>query len=1206
MAFVGPNTGFVSPNPLPAIPPPYDAWENAARQLPSVCASDDWPAYVDSLPCITAENLHDIHVLRANFYLGLIAHAIANISSLPVPDSIMTPWRQLGIRLNRPTPSLIGHDLAMHNFEIVDSGMNTPSGASSTALLKDIWNQTRLHATMTGSITEVNYLTSFMSIEMATRCLPGAICRAQQATFDDDFGELRASLKQIIQILEDMTRSFMAADPRPLSTRYMDHVEFTRCSTPASTSVVKGEKTVSGLLFPSIHLMDSFLSRQSFQTEMGHMAAEERHWLPKLHRDFLECVEATSVYDYIDGLSAGEEKQSLLSLYQRVISTFASEAGFLGKHRIRINGFIEIGMKVGRLSTATGIPSPKWQLRIWQHINQMLLSSMEERLSQHPQSFSRASVQESVTYHVGNGNVRSITLRSPPYALVYRPGDHLAVLPENSELLISQTLEVLHISGDHEILIRNSVWLRYLKERGEHSIAPSQQHIRMAAGTFFRFAALQRLDQAFSERLVEMMFIISPAMLSYVSTHLSAPVPHTLKLLEEVSPISFSHIIPKLDELFQPMNRVLYSIASHVDSSPENVNLLVGKVEYEVPTFLSFADGQAPWRVVEKVEYDLPIESCKLFLAQYQSKIPGMSPGEEEDEAGHDSGHVRSSSALQNATEVLLKDREAPGSRPVVTAKIISRSQVILSKKKASSTPYMSVKGVSSNFLWSLRENDNVRVRIEPNIDFRLPEDEDVPVIMVALGTGASPFRAFLQELIQRYGGKHRSPHFKLPWLILGVRTLSSIPFKDELEEAYCKHKVINLSIAVSREDMELDEEESKQELRFKPGRRARINGLLTDPTFASKFWDLVSGTAHVYACGKPDLELVLREMISSVCRTFAVSSGLVSPDSSTELIEDFCLNFPDRMAANKQVHIDTYFGGMRPDSGKQYTISEVARHNDTKSCWVIFRDNIYDITRYISIHPGGPKILLDKGGRDMTDDFNVAHGEWNRRVASMVEPYHIGILKPFRKASERLRVFMDKWSTRFLHDVLEHRVVFLLDRNEFDDLNEPPAFLKWRSPAFSPLGRQGLVEKAFDCYEPDNYRLLQSFLDPTRDGKCLQVLLDYVSCPFDMDLIRNEVRTLRQDVIDMVPSSSSLLSGDGVEAPSRILDIVSVFLEKFLHMAISCQESVEKAMERSKAGLPFIDVTTVLIADVLQAIIAGVKEGYGFLAREVLALRSN
>ena len=39
-----------------------------------------------------------------------------------------------------------------------------------------------------------------------------------------------------------------------------------------------------------------------------------------------------------------------------------------------------------------------------------------------------------------------------------------------------------------------------------------------------------------------------------------------------------------------------------------------------------------------------------------------------------------------------------------------------------------------------------MRVFIEPNDNFRLPADPDVPVIMIGAGTGIAPFRAFMQQ----------------------------------------------------------------------------------------------------------------------------------------------------------------------------------------------------------------------------------------------------------------------------------------------------------------------------------------------------------------------------------------------------------------------------------------------------------------------------
>lgn len=56
--------------------------------------------------------------------------------------------------------------------------------------------------------------------------------------------------------------------------------------------------------------------------------------------------------------------------------------------------------------------------------------------------------------------------------------------------------------------------------------------------------------------------------------------------------------------------------------------------------------------------------------------------------------------------------------------------------------------GVASGFLnQRLEPGETVRVFLEPNRRFRLPENAEAPVIMIAAGTGIAPFRAFMQEL---------------------------------------------------------------------------------------------------------------------------------------------------------------------------------------------------------------------------------------------------------------------------------------------------------------------------------------------------------------------------------------------------------------------------------------------------------------------------
>ena len=58
------------------------------------------------------------------------------------------------------------------------------------------------------------------------------------------------------------------------------------------------------------------------------------------------------------------------------------------------------------------------------------------------------------------------------------------------------------------------------------------------------------------------------------------------------------------------------------------------------------------------------------------------------------------------------------------------------------------------------------------------------------------------------------------------------------------------------------------------------------------------------------------------------------------------------------------------------YTREEVSKHNSSKSCWIIINDDVYDITNFLSEHPGGKMILVSIGGKDATDSFEIFHRE--------------------------------------------------------------------------------------------------------------------------------------------------------------------------------------------------------------------------------------
>ncbi|KAI9903074.1 hypothetical protein N3K66_002426 [Trichothecium roseum] len=58
----------------------------------------------------------------------------------------------------------------------------------------------------------------------------------------------------------------------------------------------------------------------------------------------------------------------------------------------------------------------------------------------------------------------------------------------------------------------------------------------------------------------------------------------------------------------------------------------------------------------------------------------------------------------------------------------------------------------------------------------------------------------------------------------------------------------------------------------------------------------------------------------------------------------------------------------------KIFDAAEVAKHNTPESCWVILYGNVYDVTDFLSEHPGGSKIILKLAGKDATEEYDPVH----------------------------------------------------------------------------------------------------------------------------------------------------------------------------------------------------------------------------------------
>lgn len=75
-----------------------------------------------------------------------------------------------------------------------------------------------------------------------------------------------------------------------------------------------------------------------------------------------------------------------------------------------------------------------------------------------------------------------------------------------------------------------------------------------------------------------------------------------------------------------------------------------------------------------------------------------------------------------------------------------------------------------------------------------------------------------------------------------------------------------------------------------------------------------------------------------------------------------------------------------------RYTIDQVRQNNSAARCWTVIRDNVYDLTAWISAHPGGSTAIRSLCGTDGTSSFTSMHGNQGRPERTL-DSYLLGPL---------------------------------------------------------------------------------------------------------------------------------------------------------------------------------------------------------------------
>ncbi|KAG2222549.1 hypothetical protein INT45_002680 [Circinella minor] len=75
----------------------------------------------------------------------------------------------------------------------------------------------------------------------------------------------------------------------------------------------------------------------------------------------------------------------------------------------------------------------------------------------------------------------------------------------------------------------------------------------------------------------------------------------------------------------------------------------------------------------------------------------------------------------------------------------------------------------------------------------------------------------------------------------------------------------------------------------------------------------------------------------------------------------------------------------------KSYTAEEVSQHNKADDLWIIVDGKVFDLTKFVSEHPGGKKVLTKVAGKDATKKFKQFHNDAIMERVGL--PMQIGVI---------------------------------------------------------------------------------------------------------------------------------------------------------------------------------------------------------------------
>ena len=310
-------------------------------------------------------------------------------------------------------------------------------------------------------------------------------------------------------------------------------------------------------------------------------------------------------------------------------------------------------------------------------------------------------------------------------------------------------------------------------------------------------------------------------------------------------------------------------------------------------------------------------------------------------------------------------------------------------------------------------------IGISRPFNFQLPASSKVPILMFAGGSGIAPFRGFWKARVHaRCSGRNI--------LFLGMKCRRTFLYEAEIRDLVKKGK-LELHIAFSRDRKGLVYDRKAKDLVEKDMEPRYISSAILEAR--DDIFDIIAPTqsgglgGYIYICGSASFyETVSRALLQ-------VSTGHPAKKKETLM---------ERAFAQGRVMLDVFMAPRAlPSSQPTITVTDLARNTGHRGgrIWIGIHGNVYDVTDFLGIHPGGALIVNASAGLDASTIFDRVGHTTNGEVMSLLSNYLIGYLAPSPTfPSNELTNLCNMWRT-YLNTCVECLTSVSLEITSIQDI---------------------------------------------------------------------------------------------------------------------------------------------------------------------------